>query len=127
MSLIFILIPSVPVVLSSASGFVFSLLMPGIGTKWAMLVGAAMGVAVVGAGFGFVSALDEITRTVDLIWYPSEETWFSSWVRPISYFWERHLDAILFGTYAAAIVLGRALTGLACFLRKPRVTPLPGK
>ncbi|MDE2938268.1 MAG: hypothetical protein OXR67_05035 [Chloroflexota bacterium] len=127
MFLIFLLILSIPVVLASGSGLVFSFFMPKVGKKWAMSVGAGMGVAFVGAGFGFISAIDEITITINPICRACEEAEFSPWEHRMSYFWERHQEAILFGTYAAAIVLGMALTGLACFLRKRGVMPPPGK
>lgn len=127
MFLIFLLILFIPVVLASGSGLVFSFFTPRIGKKWAMSVGAGMGVAFVGAGFGFISAIDEITITINPVWRVSEEAWFSSWEYRMSYFWERHQEAIVFGTYAAAIVFPIALTGLACFLRMRGGTPPPRK
>ena len=113
---IFLLILAVPILVSAASGLAFSRFMSGVGVRSAALVGAGMGIAVVGAGFGFVNGLDLFSRKAcrwlvesgigdtsdwDLMYCPSD----------------RYFDAVMFGAYAMAFVLGVALTGLACWLR----------
>lgn len=113
---IFLLFLAVPILVSAASALAFSQLMPGVGARSAVLVGAGMGVAAVGAGFGFVNGLDLLSRGVcrwlvesgigdasdwDLMHCPSD----------------RYFDAVMFGTYAVAFVLGVALTGFASWLR----------
>lgn len=113
---IFLLILAVPILVSAASGLAFSRFVSGVGVRSAALVGAGMGIAVVGAGFGFVNGLDLLSRKV-CRWWVESGIGDASTRNLMDCPSDRYFDYVMFGTYAMAFVLGVALTGLACWLR----------
>ncbi|MDE2940239.1 MAG: hypothetical protein OXR67_15190 [Chloroflexota bacterium] len=111
--LVFLLILCGPVVLSAVTGLAFAWFVGSISKKRAMLVGVCMGIAVVGAGFGFYSGLLQV---MDFI-YPSKVT-IGNTTTFSTYHYQMYMDDIMFGTYWIAMALSPALTGLACFIGK---------
>ena len=86
-----------------------------------MLVGAGMGTAALGSGFGFYSGFIEV---MELIYPP--ETVLGNRLTFNHYAYTRYLFDIALGTYATLLVTGIILTWFPCQLRSRRLNRRSG-
>jgi len=108
---------SVPVVLATANGLIFSLSMIGMGKKRTTLIGSCMGVADVGAGFGLFYGLGKVIAFIY-----SSKLIVGNLARLNTYQCQRHVDDIMLGTCWPHMAPGSALTATGHLLKRHKET-----